>query len=101
MAASRSVSITYVPADCGSVIPGKSKAPQAFRDVGIVGRLRKAGVSSVTEHHALDSPATYAASTFVPCGVRNEDVNISVCQRVQNTISENLKASSSNPSFQL
>lgn len=101
MAASRSVSITYVPADCGSVIPGKSKAPQAFRDVGIVGRLRKAGVSSVTEHHALDSPATYAASTFVPGGVRNEDVNISVCKRVQNTISENLKASSSNPSFQL
>lgn len=101
MAASPAVSITYVPADCGSIIPGKSKAPQAFRDVSIVGKLRKAGVSSITEHHALESPATYVATTFAPGGVRNEDVNISVCQRVQISMAENLKASPSKTPFQL
>ena len=101
MAASHSVSITYVPADCGSVIPGKSKAPKAFRDVGIVKQLQEAGILAVEEHHALDRPATYAATTFTPGGVRNEDVNISVCQRVQSTIADNLKVSSSQIPFQL
>ena len=103
MAASRSISITYVPADCGSVIPGKSKAPQAFRDVGIVSKLQSAGISSVSEHHPLDSPVTYAIATFVPGGVRNEDVNISVCQRVYHTIAQNLGTSPpiTRPPFQL
>lgn len=101
MAASHSVSVTYVPADCGSVIPGKSKAPKAFQDVGIVRRLRESGISTVTERHALDSPATYATTTIGPSGVRNEDVNISVCQRVQSAIAANLKSSSGQTPFQL
>ena len=103
MAASCSISITYVPADCGSVIPGKSKAPQAFRDVGIVSKLQSAGISSVSEHHPLDSPATYAIATFVPGGVRNENVNVSVCQRVYHTIAQNLSISRpiTRPPFQL
>ncbi|KAF4439933.1 hypothetical protein F53441_12434 [Fusarium austroafricanum] len=100
MAASRSVSITYVPADCGSIIPGKSKAPQAFRDVGIVTKLKDSGVPSVSEHHALESPATYSATTFSPGRARNEDINISVCQDVERTINKNLWASAS-PDFQL
>lgn len=94
MAASRSVAITYVPADCGSIIPGKSKAPKAFQDVGIVSKLRDAGIPSVTEHHALDSPARYRVTEFSPGSVRNEDINISVCQRVSRAIAQNLDTSS-------
>ncbi|KAM0441984.1 hypothetical protein ACHAQK_004922 [Fusarium lateritium] len=101
MAASRSVSITYVPADCGSIIPGKSKAPKAFQDVGIARKLRDAGISSTSEHHALKSPATFSAATFTPGGVRNEDINISVCEDVERTISNNLNSSSKQPDFQL
>ncbi|CAJ0550740.1 Ff.00g106700.m01.CDS01 [Fusarium sp. VM40] len=101
MAASRSVSITYVPADCGSIIPGKSKAPKAFQDVGIVSKLRDVGISSISEHHALKSPATFSTATFALGGVRNEDINISVCGDVERTISKNLDSSSDQPEFQL
>ncbi|KAH8714609.1 hypothetical protein BGZ61DRAFT_449322 [Ilyonectria robusta] len=99
MATSRSISVTYVPADCGSIIPGKSKAPQAFQDVGIINKLRDAGLS-VSENHALEYPATFSASTFVPGGVRNEYVNVSVCKSVRHAISQNLD-SSVQPPFQL
>ncbi|KAJ6051304.1 uncharacterized protein N7446_005936 [Penicillium canescens] len=101
MAASRSVSITYVPADCGSIIPGKSKAPKAFQDVSIASKLREAGLPSVSEHHPLDTPATYSATTFAPGSVRNEEVNISVCQRVRRTVAQNLNSSVAQPPFQL
>ncbi|KAL1872351.1 hypothetical protein Daus18300_004321 [Diaporthe australafricana] len=102
MAASRSISITYVPADCGSVIPGKSKAPEAFRNIDIVRKLHDAGVPSVSEHHPLDLPATYRATNFSPGRVRNEDLNIHVCQRVHRVIAKNLgSASSTQPPFQL
>lgn len=102
MAASRSISITYVPADCGSVIPGKSKAPKAFEEVGIASKLRDAGITSVSEHHPLDSPATYTALPFAPGCVRNEDLNLSVCQRVRHSIAQSLATTSSAPApFQL
>ncbi|KAF5019373.1 hypothetical protein F66182_8623 [Fusarium sp. NRRL 66182] len=101
MAASQSVSITYVPADCGSIIPGKSKAPKAFQDVGIVRKLQDAGVPSVSEHQALEPPATFTPSTFNPGGVRNEEINMSVCKDVERTISENFRLSNDRPNFQL
>lgn len=101
MAASCSISITYVPADCGSIIPGKSKAPQAFQDVGIVTKLRDAGVKSVSEHNALESPARYSVTALSPGGVRNEELNISVCQQVCSTISQNLSSTTSKMPFQL
>ncbi|VUC29476.1 unnamed protein product [Clonostachys rosea] len=102
MAASRSVSITYVPSDCGSVIPGKSKAPQALRDAGIVKTLRDAGVPNVSEVDALDSPAKYSLAPFSIGSVRNEELNIAVCQSVRRAISQNMMASSSDqPPFQL
>ncbi|KAG5764942.1 hypothetical protein H9Q72_006974 [Fusarium xylarioides] len=91
MAASRSISITYVPADCGSIIPGKSKAPQAFRDVGIVSKLKDAGVPTVSKHHALEAPATFSATTFSVGGARNEDINIAVCEAVERTIGNNFR----------
>ncbi|KAI0123304.1 hypothetical protein BJ170DRAFT_703997 [Xylariales sp. AK1849] len=95
MAASRSISITYVPADCGSI------TPKAFQNVGIASKLRDAGIPSVSEHHPLDSPATYSATTFAPGSVRNEEVNISVCQRVCRAIAQNLDTSLTQPPFQL
>lgn len=101
MAASSSISITYVPADCGSIIPGKSKAPKAFQDVGIVRKLQDAGIKSVSEHQALDSPATWKLAARSPGGVRNEDVNIAVCEHVYRTIAQNIKISSPQPDFQL
>ncbi|RSM02643.1 hypothetical protein CEP52_007894 [Fusarium oligoseptatum] len=101
MAASSSISITYVPADCGSIIPGKSKAPQAFQDVGIVAKLRDAGLQSVSEYHALESPARFSVATLPLGGVRNEPLNIAVCQQVRRAISRNLGPSTSKAPFQL
>jgi arginase len=102
MAASPSVSITYVPADCGSVIPGKSKAPDAFRSAGIVQSLLNAGISSATEHHALSEPARYAATESSASGVRNERLNVEVCERVRDSVSRSLAAErKSAPPFQL
>ena len=103
MAASRSVAITYVPADCGSIIPGKSKAPKAFQNVGIVRKLRDAGLPSVSEHQALDSPAEYSVAPFSPGGARNGDLNVFVCQRVRHSITETLTTTSLTqpPPFQL
>ncbi|KAJ3536749.1 hypothetical protein NM208_g6588 [Fusarium decemcellulare] len=101
MAASRSVAITYVPTDCGSILPGKSKAPQAFQDVGIVQKLKNAGISSVSEHHALEAPAKFEATSFAPGTARSQDLNISVCKQVHHAISQNLSTSSTTPPFQL
>jgi arginase len=100
MAATASIAITYVPADCGSIIPGKSKAPKAFQDVGIVSKLRDAGIPSIWEYNALHTPATYAATGFESGSVRNEDLNISVCKRVKSSIAKNLQ-NASPPPFQL
>ena len=65
MAASKAISITYVPADCGSLIPGKSKAPKAFQDVGIVKKLENLDLT-VSEHHPLQSSALYSIASFAP-----------------------------------
>jgi arginase len=101
MSATKAIAVTYVPADVGSIIPGKSKAPQAFRDVGIIDKLRDAGVSSITEHYALDEPITYAPTKFLPGGVRNENLNVSVCQSVKESLTKSLSLSATEPPFQL
>jgi arginase len=103
MATSRSVSITYVPADYGSVLPGKSKAPKAFQYVGIVKKLHDAGIPSLSKHQALKEPAAHAAIACVPGRIRNEDLNNAVCEQVHGTIKTNLQPSSpaSPPPFQL
>jgi arginase len=101
MPATKAIAVTYVPADVGSIIPGKSKAPQAFRDVGIIDKLRDAGVSSITEHYAIDEPITYAPTKFLLGGVRNEDLNVSVCQSVKESLTKSLSLSATEPPFQL
>ncbi|OBS25795.1 hypothetical protein FPOA_06331 [Fusarium poae] len=93
MAASPQVSILYVPADCGSIAPGKFKAPKAFQEVGIASKLGKAGVPSVMEMVALDSPVTCEASTHCPERIRNEEMNIAVCISVECFVSVDLQRS--------
>lgn len=100
MTASSSVDITYVPADCGSVIFGKSKAPAAFRSVNIASQLSAAGAAAIAEHEALSEPATWRLSTFTPGGVRNESLNVEVCEKVCSTLQNNL-GTSKRPPFQL
>jgi arginase len=101
MAVSKAVDITYVPADCGSVIYGKSKAPAAFKEVSIAKQLKDAGVASVQEHEALSEPATWRLTDFPPGGVRNEALNVEVCDRVRETLSTALANDSGSPPFQL
>ncbi|KAK6064417.1 hypothetical protein SCUP515_11812 [Seiridium cupressi] len=97
MAASQAIAITYVPADCGFIIPGKSKAPQVFRDVNIVAKLQETGVCRISEHNALDSSATYKATSMSQNGVRNEDLNIEVCHRVHRSMTQSLAGQGSPP----
>lgn len=95
------ISITYVPADCGSVIPGKSKAPEAFRNVHIVKKLNDAGITSVQEHYALEADAKYSPVPLTPGSARNEEANVAVCQQVRASLERTLKPASEVPDFQL
>lgn len=85
----RNIEIIYVPADCGSIIPGKSKAPQAFRDSGLVSKLEQTGLNivSITES---DVEARYAVSDFEDGSIRNLHVNLGVCESVYSILSDNL-----------
>lgn len=106
---SLSISLIYVPSDVGSIIPGKSKAPEAFRSVNVVSKLQDAGYSSVHEYHALSSPATYISSPLSSSGVRNEAGNIAVCEAVRGTVAKSFRdngakkknGGEAKPSFQL
>lgn len=102
MAASNSIDITYVPADCGSIIYGKSKAPQAFRDVGIIQKLESRGFMT-TEQNPLGRPATWTEATFSIGSVRREDLNTQVCRGVENAVSISLALATrpEMPPFQL
>lgn len=97
----RAVSITYVPADCGSVIPGKTKAPKAFRDVQVVKKLSDAGFASVREHHALEAEAKYSSAPLRPGRARNEEANVSMCKQVQASLEKSLPSDSGETDFQL
>ncbi|KAJ4011194.1 hypothetical protein NW752_007271 [Fusarium irregulare] len=90
MVTSTQISITYVPSDCGSIIPGKSKAPGAFQHVGLGGKIHATCQHKPRERYALESPARFSAATFSPGGVRNEDINVSVCEAVKDALTESL-----------
>ena len=100
MAAPASVSVVYVPADCGSIIYGKSKAPKAFQEVGTAQKIQARGIA-VSEHHPLSNPATWRQTGFAPGSVRNEDLNVEVCQKVRDVITNNLNQNPEQPPFQL
>jgi arginase family enzyme len=103
MADTQALSIIYVPSDIGSMIKGKSLAPEAFRQAGFVSKLESAGFK-VSEKDALtDGPRTWSfGSSFEPNGVRNEEANIEVKHRVKRAVSEELSGSNSpSPPFQI
>ena len=100
MAASNSVAITYVPADCASIIFGKSRTPQAFVDVGVEKKLKDSGFTT-TQQWVLDQPATWRETTFESGRVRNEDLNVEVCQKVKKAIANSLASDAESPPFQL
>lgn len=93
MAASGDVDITYVPADCGSLIHGKSKAPAAFQRIDIAGKLRDAGVGNVTETSALEAPAVWRSTVAPANSVRNEALNLEVNVKAGQTLASNLRRS--------
>ena len=101
MAASSNVDITYVPADCGSTVFGKSKAPAAFKSVDIANLLERGSDIIVEEHEALSEPATWRQASFSPGSVRNEVLNVHVCKQVRDALQQNLSRSTDNASDQL
>jgi arginase len=89
------IDITYVPADCGSMIFGKSKAPTAFQTTNLATKLREAGIANVSETWALEEPATWRATPYPPNGIRNEALNLLVNTSVQETLQTNITRSAS------
>lgn len=83
--------ITYVPADCGSIIPGKVKAPSAFQASGIIAKLKATGVSNILQVDALSEPAHFRPVSPGLNGVRDEDACVRVCKEVSASISESLE----------
>ena len=77
--------ITYVPADCGSLLPGKAKAPEAFRQAGIVQKLSER--HQIIEQHALENPVTYKPEGMGLNGVSGEEANVGVCRAVSDAVS--------------
>lgn len=89
MATSRDFDITYVPADCGSTLFGKSKAPAAFKSINIASRLTRLGVASIRECDALPEPAIWSRTGFEPGSVRNEKLNVEVNAKVMEALRNN------------
>lgn len=78
----------------------KSKAPQAFGDAGIIKKLQQSGLRTA-EQSALEQPATWSEATFSPGGVRREDLNVEVCQKIKNALGTSLASSAQGPPFQV
>jgi arginase len=90
MEATNNISLISVPTDMGSVFPGKSRAPDALLEVGLVDKLRALGYQ-VNTHNALpDGPVGWAESEPEPNGARNEAAAVAVCQAVKSTIASAL-----------
>lgn len=91
MASSDRLTILNVPSDIGSMIKGKSLAPEAFRTVELASKLRKVGYE-VTEVDALSKPRVWSSSaSFEPNGVRNEAENVQVCHEVKDVVAKVLR----------
>ncbi|KAH6872447.1 hypothetical protein BKA58DRAFT_146188 [Alternaria rosae] len=103
---SRKTCVTYVAADCGSIIPGKSRAAAAFKTVDIYRRLVEAGVNVIDIDMSklpdcddlapgpdvLDGKVTYKPSSFVPGDIRNRAGNLELLRRVRRKMSVNFQA---------
>lgn len=103
---SRKTCVTYVAADCGSIIPGKSRAAAAFKTVDIYRGLVEAGVNVIDIDMSklpdcddlapgpdvLDGKVTYKPSPFIPGDIRNRAGNLELLRRVRRKMSVNFQA---------
>lgn len=86
-----SINIISIPADTGSIICGKHRAPQALLAAGLVPQLQAAGYNKITEINALPAgPAVWEPSSPSPNGVRNEARNVQVYHQVKDAVGETL-----------
>lgn len=102
MVQNTSLTITSVPSDVGSVIRGKSAAPEAILDsTNLRSDLENLGYT-IKEQNALQSePKVWQSSPIGPSGVRNEQANVEVLQKVKVAISTALQSESTRAPFQL
>jgi arginase len=97
------VCITYVPCDIGSLIPGKSKAPKAIQEAGLVNKLTKNGLKVMAENHPLQEPARWKwaaddrdSNDDKPSAVRFEEENVRVNEMVRDSLLSSLKQNEGN-----
>ncbi|KAK5166523.1 uncharacterized protein LTR77_008066 [Saxophila tyrrhenica] len=102
MSTTHQLTVTNIPSDIGSLLKGKSLAPEAFRKAKLIPKVEAAGYN-VTEQNALPSgPATWSFNpSTAPNGVRNEAANVEVNHQVKRTILDGLSNQYSDPPFQL
>ncbi|KAK4497926.1 hypothetical protein PRZ48_010581 [Zasmidium cellare] len=91
---SQAIRIINVPSDIGSMIKGKSLAPEAFQAADLAGKLLKAGYD-VSEINALpDGPRTWTFDAPISKnGVRNEEANVQVNHLVEASMIKTLQTS--------
>ena len=92
MATGRDIAVINVPSDIGSMIKGKSLAPEAIRQANLIDKLKSAGYKVIEREALSDGPKIWSSdASFAPYGIRDEDRNIMVCHEVKNAVSEALK----------
>ncbi|CAI9636087.1 hypothetical protein GT037_001112 [Alternaria burnsii] len=100
MVSMQKVCVTYVAADCGSIIPGKSGAAAAFKAVKIHQKLLQAGIEVVdngplgyhdtsSQLDVLEETMTYQPSPFVPHDIRNRADNLELLRKVRRRMTKN------------
>ncbi|KAF7197503.1 Arginase [Pseudocercospora fuligena] len=97
MATKPSIKIINVPSDIGSMIKGKSLAPDAFSKAGLEPGLRHAGYTVATTNALSRTRTWHIDGTFQPHGVRNEEENVQVCHEVKAAVSSALSNSKDQP----
>lgn len=96
-----SIIVTTVPSDVGSVIRGKSTAPDAILGTGLTSKLQQIGYH-VREQSALpDGPASWKSASMNEHGVKREQENVTVLQYVRSAIDEGLRCQAPDIPFQL
>ncbi|KAK6441549.1 hypothetical protein LTR95_002221 [Oleoguttula sp. CCFEE 5521] len=103
MASPNHIAITSIPADIGSLIPGKRNAPAVLLKAGLAQGLAHVGYRT-TSHNALpNGPAAWSLAPIDPSGVKREKENVEVNHRVREALNNALKPieADGKPPFQL
>ncbi|OQO11116.1 hypothetical protein B0A48_05371 [Cryoendolithus antarcticus] len=91
MVSPNTIAITSIPADIGSLIPGKRHAPAVLLKAGLAQGLAHVGYKT-TSHNALpDGPAAWSLASIDPSGVKREKENVEVNHRVHEALTNTLK----------